>query len=169
MGLQAPSTPSILSLTSPMGTLFSVQWFAASIHSPLYLSCSGWVSQETTISGSCQHFLALSICLGLVAAYIKAGSPGGQVLNGHDCYLNNTFKELWYVQWRTFRKLSNELMQNRRRSPGSCEESFPQCRECQGGELGVGGLEWEHPQRSRGGEIQEGGIRKGDNIWIVNT
>jgi len=31
MGLQTPSTPSVLSLTPPLGTLFSVQWVVASI------------------------------------------------------------------------------------------------------------------------------------------
>jgi len=32
MGLQTPSAPSILSRTPPMGTLFSIQWLASSIH-----------------------------------------------------------------------------------------------------------------------------------------
>ena len=32
VGLQAPSAPSILSLSPPLGTLCSVQWLAESIH-----------------------------------------------------------------------------------------------------------------------------------------
>jgi hypothetical protein len=32
MGLQTPSAPSILSLAPPLGTLYSVQWLAESIH-----------------------------------------------------------------------------------------------------------------------------------------
>jgi hypothetical protein len=32
LGLQTPSPPLVLSLTSPLGTLLSVQWLAVSIH-----------------------------------------------------------------------------------------------------------------------------------------
>ena len=48
-------------------------------HLPLYLSCSGRASQETSISGSCQHaFLASAIVSGF-GDYIWDGSPGGAV------------------------------------------------------------------------------------------
>jgi hypothetical protein len=50
MGLQTPSAPSVLSLTPPLGTPYSVQWLTVSIH--LYLSGSDRASQETAISGS---------------------------------------------------------------------------------------------------------------------
>jgi hypothetical protein len=48
---------------------------------------------------------------------------------------------------------------------------MPQCREIEGGEVGVGGWVEEHPLRSRGREDGIGGFReggremgKGDNI-----
>ena len=46
MGLQTLSTPSVFSLTLPLGTYL-----------PLYFSGSGRASQETSISGSCEQAL----------------------------------------------------------------------------------------------------------------
>ena len=53
MELQTPSATLVLSLSPPLRTLCSVQWFAAA-PSPV-LSGSGRASQETDISGSCQQ------------------------------------------------------------------------------------------------------------------
>jgi hypothetical protein len=55
MELQTPSATWVLSLAPPLGTLCSVQWLAE--HPVLYLSGSDRASQETAISGSCQHAL----------------------------------------------------------------------------------------------------------------
>jgi len=54
MRMQTPSAPLILSQMPPKGTLFSVQGVATSIRLCI---CSSCASQETVISGSCQHAL----------------------------------------------------------------------------------------------------------------
>jgi hypothetical protein len=54
MGLQTPSAPSVISLTPPLG-IPTLSAIVGCEHPPLYMSGSGWVSQETAISGSCQH------------------------------------------------------------------------------------------------------------------
>jgi hypothetical protein len=60
MGLQTPSAPSVFSLNSSMGASCS-----GCQHPPLYLSGTGRASQETAISGSCQHELGIhnKICI----------------------------------------------------------------------------------------------------------
>jgi hypothetical protein len=56
MGLKPLQAPLILSLTSPLvEPRLSLK--VACEHPPLYLSGSGRASQETAISGSCQHAL----------------------------------------------------------------------------------------------------------------
>jgi hypothetical protein len=74
MRLQSSSAPWVLSLDPSMGNLCSVQWLAASIHPPLYLSGTGRASQETTITGPCQQALVgiHNKCLGLVTLYRTA-------------------------------------------------------------------------------------------------
>jgi len=54
MGLQTPSATSVLSLHLPLVTPFSVQRLAVSIRLHI-CQAAGRVSQETTISSSCQH------------------------------------------------------------------------------------------------------------------
>jgi hypothetical protein len=46
-----------------------------------------------------------------------------------------------------------------RRGLWSCDGSMPQCREIEGGEVGVGGWVEEHPHRSRGREDGIGGFQ----------
>ena len=52
VGLQTPSAPSVLSLTPPLG-IPMLNPMVGCEHMPLYLSGSGRVSREMTISGSC--------------------------------------------------------------------------------------------------------------------
>jgi hypothetical protein len=52
VGLQTPSAPSVLSLTPPLG-IPMLNPMVGCEHMPLYLSGSGRVSREITISGSC--------------------------------------------------------------------------------------------------------------------
>ena len=57
MGLQTSSTPSFLSITPLLGTPWSVQWLAVTIHLCICQALSSMASQETAISGSCQQAL----------------------------------------------------------------------------------------------------------------
>ena len=69
MGMHIPSAPSVLSLAPPLGNPMLSPMVGCD-HLPLYLSGSGRASQETAISGSCQHaFLGIHKCLGLVTVY----------------------------------------------------------------------------------------------------
>jgi len=54
-------------------------------HLPLYLSCSGRISQETAISGSCQHaLLGISNIVWVWWLHVYGLDPQvGQALNGH--------------------------------------------------------------------------------------
>jgi len=81
-GLQTPLAPSILSLTYLMGTLFSVEWLAASIHLCI---CHALASQETAMSGFCQHaLLGIHNIVWVGWLYVHGLDPRvGQVLNGH--------------------------------------------------------------------------------------
>jgi len=77
MELQTPSATSVLSLTPPQGTLFSVQWLASSIH-----LC---ICQDLAdIPGSCQHvFLGICNIVWVVGVCIWDRSPGGAVSAPH--------------------------------------------------------------------------------------
>ena len=70
MGLQAPSAPSVISLTPPLGTLCSPTVDCE----PLYLSGSGTATQETAPIS--KHFLASTLVSGF-GDCILDGSPGG--------------------------------------------------------------------------------------------
>jgi hypothetical protein len=73
MGLQIPSTPSVLFLTPSFGDPVlspMVGWEQP----PLYLPGSARASQDTAISASCQEALLVWFC-----DYIWDGSPGGAV------------------------------------------------------------------------------------------
>jgi len=61
MGLQAPSAPSILSLTPPMGTPFSVQWLATSIHFCICHALAEPLRRQLYQAPVSMHFLASSI------------------------------------------------------------------------------------------------------------
>jgi hypothetical protein len=64
-GLQTPSPPSVISVTLPLGPSV-LSPMVGCMHPHLYLSGSGRASQETAVSGSCQHaFLGIhnSVCL----------------------------------------------------------------------------------------------------------
>jgi len=80
MGSQAPSALSILSLIPPMGVLFSVQWFAASICLCIWHVLVVSLRRDLYLVPVSMHFLASSILSSLVAIY---GPHVGQVLNGH--------------------------------------------------------------------------------------
>jgi hypothetical protein len=80
MGLQTPSAPSVLSLTSPLRTLCSVQWLASSIHLCI---CQAQALTEPLRRQLYQapvskHFLASAIVSGF-GGCIWDGSPGGAV------------------------------------------------------------------------------------------
>jgi hypothetical protein len=66
MGLQTPSTPSVLSLTSLLGTLCSVQWLAASIHLCICKALAGPLRRQPYQAPVSKHFLASTIvsCFG---------------------------------------------------------------------------------------------------------
>jgi hypothetical protein len=56
MGLQSPSTPSVLPLGLGLESLGSVQWLAV-LYLHLYWSGASRTTQKTVIPGSCQHVL----------------------------------------------------------------------------------------------------------------
>jgi len=61
MGLQAHSAPSILSLTPPTGTLFSVPWLAASIHLCICHALAVPLRRQRYQAPVSVHFLASAI------------------------------------------------------------------------------------------------------------
>jgi len=64
MGLQMPSAPSILSLTPPRWTPFSVQWFAASICLCIYHALAEPLRRQLYQAPVSIHFLASAILSG---------------------------------------------------------------------------------------------------------
>jgi len=77
-GLQTPSAPSILSLTPPMGTLFSVQWLAVSICCCICHALAEPLRRQLYHTPISMHFLTSAILSGFGGCiYIWAGSPGG--------------------------------------------------------------------------------------------
>lgn len=82
-GLQNLSTPSVISLTPPLGTQCSAQWLALS---------SDWASQETAISGSF-HQALLGICLSVwvwCLSVLRMDSQVGPSLDGFSFSLCST-------------------------------------------------------------------------------
>ena len=75
---KAPSAPSVLPLTPPLGSLCSIWWLGCE-HSHLYWSEYGKASQETAISGSCQQtLLGISNSVWIWCLH-RDGSPCGSV------------------------------------------------------------------------------------------
>jgi hypothetical protein len=66
MGLQTPSTPSVLSLTPLLGTPCSVQWLAVSIHNCIYKALTGPLRRQPYQAPFSMHFLASTIVSGFV-------------------------------------------------------------------------------------------------------
>ena len=78
IGLQTTSVLSVLSLTPPLETPFSVQWLAASINLCICQALEEplrKIMYQTSVS---MHFLASTIVFGL-GDCIWDGSPGGVV------------------------------------------------------------------------------------------
>ena len=76
MGLQTPSTPSIPSLTPLLGTLCSVQWFAANICLCICQALAGPLRRQPYQAPVSKHFLASTIVSGF-SDCIWDESPGG--------------------------------------------------------------------------------------------
>jgi len=64
MGLQTLSAPSILSLTPPMGILFSVQWLAVSIRLCICQALAELLRRQLYQAPVIMHFLASAILSG---------------------------------------------------------------------------------------------------------
>ena len=65
MGLQTPSAPSVLSLTPPLGTRYSVQWLAASIHLCNFKALAGPLRRQLCQAPVTVHFLAFVTVYGM--------------------------------------------------------------------------------------------------------
>jgi hypothetical protein len=78
MGLQTPSTPSVLALTSPLGSLHSVQWLAVSILICLSQDLAEPLRRQLYQVPVSKHFLASAIVSAL-GVCMWDGSPGGAV------------------------------------------------------------------------------------------
>jgi hypothetical protein len=61
MGLQTPSTPSVLSLTLLLETPHSVQWLAASIHLCICKALAGPLRRQPFQAPLSMHFLASAL------------------------------------------------------------------------------------------------------------
>ena len=82
MGLQTPFAPSLLSLSPPLGTLWSVQWLASSIHLCICQALEEALRRELYQAPVSVHFLALTIGPEFVDCLWDA-SPGGAVSGWH--------------------------------------------------------------------------------------
>ena len=78
IGLQTPSVLSVLSLTPPLETPYSVQWLAASINLCIYQALEEPLRKIMYQAPVSMHFLASTIVFGL-GDCIWDGSPGGVV------------------------------------------------------------------------------------------
>jgi hypothetical protein len=81
MGLQIPSSPSVLSLIPPLGTPCSVQWLALSIWLCIcqaLVELSRPTRRQLYQAPISKHFLASKI-VSVFGDCIKYGSPGGAV------------------------------------------------------------------------------------------
>jgi hypothetical protein len=81
MGLQAPSAPSVLYLTPPLGTPNSVQWLTASTCLYICQVLAKPIRRQPYQAPVSKHFLASTIVSGF-GACIWDGSPGGESLDG---------------------------------------------------------------------------------------
>jgi hypothetical protein len=64
MGLQTPSAPSVLPLTSPLGSPYSVRWLAASIHICIGKALEKPLGRQLYQAPVSKHFLASAIVSG---------------------------------------------------------------------------------------------------------
>jgi hypothetical protein len=80
MALQAPSAPSVLSLTPPLGTVCSVQWLAVSIHLCICQALAEPLRRQLYQTPVSMHFLT-SATVSAFGDCIWDGSPGGQSLD----------------------------------------------------------------------------------------
>jgi len=78
IGSQAPSAPSILSLTPPMGIPFSVQWLVESIRLCICQALAEPLRRQLYRAPVSTHFLASAMLSGFDGC-VWAGSPGGSV------------------------------------------------------------------------------------------
>jgi hypothetical protein len=78
MGWQTPSAPSVLSLITPLGTLCSVQWLAASICFFICVVLAGPLRRQLYQAPFSKHFLVSTIVSGL-GDCIWDKSPSGTV------------------------------------------------------------------------------------------
>jgi hypothetical protein len=74
--LQTPSAPSVLSLTSPLGTPYSIQWLALSIHFRICQALAEPLRRKLYQAPVSKPLLASTIVSGF-GNYIWNGSPGG--------------------------------------------------------------------------------------------
>jgi len=82
MGLQTPSAPSVLSLTPPLGTLFSDQWLASSIRLCFCQTLAELFRRHSYQAPVSKHFLKSAILSGF-GDYIYGMDPQmGQFLDG---------------------------------------------------------------------------------------
>jgi hypothetical protein len=82
MALQTPSAPSVLSLTSPLGTLCSVQWLAASICLCICQALTEPLRRQLYQAPDSKHLSPTIVSLGLVSVY-GMDLHVGQLLDGH--------------------------------------------------------------------------------------
>jgi hypothetical protein len=78
MGLQTPSTPSVLSLTPLLETMCSVQWLAVSICLCIYKALARPLKRQPYQAAFSMQFLASTILSGF-GNCIWDESPGGTV------------------------------------------------------------------------------------------
>jgi hypothetical protein len=64
LGLQTPSDPSVLFLTSPLRSLCSVQWLAVNIHLCICQDLSDHLRRQLYQAPVSKHFLAYAIVSG---------------------------------------------------------------------------------------------------------
>jgi hypothetical protein len=78
MWLQTPSTPWVLSLALPLGTLCSVQWLTESIYHGIYQELVEPLGRQLYQASISKHLLASTIA-SVFGDYLWDGSPGGAV------------------------------------------------------------------------------------------
>jgi hypothetical protein len=82
MGLQTPSAPWDLSLAPSLGTVYSVQWLAVSIHVCICQPLAEPLRRQFCQAPVSKHLLASTIVSGF-GGCLWDGSPGGVSLDGH--------------------------------------------------------------------------------------
>jgi hypothetical protein len=78
MGLQTPSVPWVLSLAPPLGTLFSIQWMAVSIHFCICQALAEPLRSHLYEAPVSKLLLASTIVSGF-GGCLWNGPPGGAV------------------------------------------------------------------------------------------